>query len=161
MVKLAYFSVSLKLIDSDVRKASMATDHYSTLGVPRSAFYTDIKAKYFEVARKLHPDRNLPTSSKKLFLDLNNAYVIPSDRVSRIEHDRFLGCENKYVNRKYASHYKECMVKGDDYSLTLEIREGLAVAGMRVMRNFYIGHEFCDHHGRQVKHHTKLLTRGR
>jgi curved DNA-binding protein len=68
----------------------MATDHYSTLGIPRNAKPEAIKAAYRKLARKYHPDLNPDdASAKKRFQEINEAHEVLSDPESRKKYDKY------------------------------------------------------------------------
>jgi len=41
------------------------TDHYAALGVPRTASTQEIKARYYELCKRLHPDARVPGEPDK------------------------------------------------------------------------------------------------
>ena len=43
-------------------------DYYSLLGITRNASQEEIKRAYFQVAQKLHPDKNTAAGETELFL---------------------------------------------------------------------------------------------
>ena len=59
-------------------------DHYSTLGVDRSASPEDIKAAFKKLAMKHHPDRGGDAGK---FQELNEAYSVLSDPEKRMMYD--------------------------------------------------------------------------
>jgi curved DNA-binding protein len=59
-------------------------DHYSTLGVDRSASTEDIKSAFKKLAMKHHPDRGGDASK---FQEINEAYSVLSDPEKRIVYD--------------------------------------------------------------------------
>jgi DnaJ-class molecular chaperone len=67
----------------------MATDPYSTLGVPKSATEADIKKAYRSLAKELHPDKNKdnPKSAER-FSRVTHAYDLLSDKAKRAAFDR-------------------------------------------------------------------------
>lgn len=67
----------------------MASDPYTTLGVPRGASEKDIKSAYRKLAKELHPDRNKdnPRSAER-FSEVTRAYDLLSDKDKRAQFDR-------------------------------------------------------------------------
>lgn len=65
-------------------------NYYHTLGVPEDASDEQIKSRYREMAKMLHPDRNHRPTAEKEFKDLQHAYAILSNNDLRLEHDATL-----------------------------------------------------------------------
>lgn len=66
----------------------MAKDYYVILGVARDATPERVRLAYRELAKVLHPDRTGGESGP--FLDVQEAYSVLSDTVSRRDYDRRL-----------------------------------------------------------------------
>ncbi|XP_012288020.1 dnaJ homolog subfamily C member 30 [Orussus abietinus] len=62
--------------------------HYETLEVKRSATQDQIKAAYYKLTMKYHPDRNKSESAKQKFRDVADAYNILGNYTSRKKYDR-------------------------------------------------------------------------
>ncbi|CAI2360545.1 unnamed protein product [Moneuplotes crassus] len=69
--------------DFDVTK-----DYYKILGVSKTASKADIKKKYFEYVKKMHPDRN-PNADQEKFKELTSAYNVLSNEKKRKEYDDY------------------------------------------------------------------------
>jgi curved DNA-binding protein len=67
----------------------MATDHYKTLGVSKSATAEEIKKAYRKLALKYHPDRGGDEETEKKFKEANEAYQILSDPEKRKMYDQY------------------------------------------------------------------------
>ncbi|ORY79399.1 hypothetical protein BCR37DRAFT_394135 [Protomyces lactucae-debilis] len=65
--------------------------HYETLSMPRSATSKEIKARFYELSKKHHPD--VSPESAKLFTDINTAYGVLKSERSRRDYDRTLPAE--------------------------------------------------------------------
>ncbi len=65
-------------------------DYYAILGVPRNASVEDIRRAYREAALRLHPDKNEGPDATELFLQVNKAYEVLSDRETRTAYDEEL-----------------------------------------------------------------------
>ena len=58
--------------------AATARDYYEVLGVSRDAKKGEIKKKYFELAKKYHPDQNPgDEAAKAKFQEVSEAYEGP------------------------------------------------------------------------------------
>jgi curved DNA-binding protein len=68
-------------------------DHYSTLGVDRSASPEDIKAAFKKLAMKHHPDRGGDAGK---FQELNEAYSVLSDPQQRMVYDHGGGRQHHF-----------------------------------------------------------------
>lgn len=66
------------------------SDHYNTLGVPRSASYADIRSAYRKLVLKHHPDRSVAADATKRFIEITRAYEVLSDPARRASYDRVL-----------------------------------------------------------------------
>ncbi len=64
-------------------------DHYTTLGVARSASADDIKSAYRRLARQLHPDVNKAPDAQKKFAAVQQAYEVLSDSEKRKLYDTY------------------------------------------------------------------------
>ena len=70
--------------------ATMPTDYYQVLGIPRTATTEDIKKAYRKLARKHHPDLNPNNAdAKKKFQEINEANEVLSDPDSRKKYDEY------------------------------------------------------------------------
>ncbi|KAM3570864.1 hypothetical protein VYU27_007084 [Nannochloropsis oceanica] len=65
-------------------------DFYDVLGISKGASKADVKKKYFELAKKYHPDTNKddPTASKK-FMEITEAYEVLGDDKKRQTYDTY------------------------------------------------------------------------
>ncbi|XP_065058168.1 dnaJ homolog subfamily A member 3, mitochondrial-like isoform X1 [Rhopilema esculentum] len=63
--------------------------YYDVLGVPKNATQKDIKAAYYELAKKYHPDTNKGKEAESKFQEIQQAYEILSDDQKRATYDQF------------------------------------------------------------------------
>jgi molecular chaperone DnaJ len=64
-------------------------DPYTVLGVERKASAKDIKKKYYDLAKKYHPDVNKEDGADKKFQEIQSSYEILSDDEKRRQYDQF------------------------------------------------------------------------
>lgn len=89
---------------------SSRKNYYEILGVSKNATDKEIKAAYFNLAKKYHPDANpgKPNSAKK-FQEVSEAYNILSNTDSRKNYDFFGNSDfqqrNPYSNNRSQSQY--------------------------------------------------------
>ena len=68
----------------------MTTNHYTTLGISRTATADDIQGAYRALARRFHPDRNSAADAASRMVAINKAYEVLGDPKRRREYDRKL-----------------------------------------------------------------------
>ncbi|MGR0162211.1 DnaJ C-terminal domain-containing protein [Paenarthrobacter nitroguajacolicus] len=77
----------------------MAKDHYSVLGVLRTAKPDAIQRAYRKLARKYHPDVNREPDAADKFKEIGEAYDTLSDPETRARYDRFGADYRQYAGR--------------------------------------------------------------
>lgn len=78
--------------------------HYDTLSVSRNSTQKEIKARFYELSRKYHPDIS-PDSAKK-FTEINAAYSVLREERSRRDYDRTLPNERGPIPSSSTSGYR-------------------------------------------------------
>lgn len=68
---------------------ALKEDYYKTLGVPRTATKAEIKKRYFELAKKYHPDVNKEEGAKEKFAEYNEAYEVLTDDEKKQVYDTY------------------------------------------------------------------------
>lgn len=63
-------------------------DYYAIMEVSRSASDADIKKSFRRLANLYHPDKNQSAEAEQLFKEINEAYEVLGDPVSRLEYDQ-------------------------------------------------------------------------
>jgi len=82
-----------------------ATDHYSVLGISRTASLDEVKKAYRTLALKHHPDKASEgdrDKAEKKFKEISEAYGVLSDDQKRKEYDR-RAPGGSYTDRRYRS----------------------------------------------------------
>jgi len=81
-----------KLVDEEeFRKAaekSSLPNYYEILGIPRDSAQSEIKKRYRQLAKELHPDKSKNDDSDKM-VEINKAYEVLSDKDRRERYDKY------------------------------------------------------------------------
>ncbi len=80
--------------DEKFRKAaknSNLPNYYKILDIPRTASQEDIKKKYRELAKKLHPDKSKEKKTEEIMAEINEAYEVLSNQERKEKYDKYLG----------------------------------------------------------------------
>ena len=78
---------------SKASKNSSLPDYYKILGVPRDASQNEIKKRYRELAKKLHPDKSKGEKTDETMAEINKAYEILSHVERKKKYDKHLGVD--------------------------------------------------------------------
>jgi len=82
--------------DAEFRKAarnSTLPDFYKILDIPKTANQEEIKKKYRELAKKLHPDKSKDEKTKEIMAEINKAYEILSDKDRKEKYDKYFNAD--------------------------------------------------------------------
>ncbi|KAK0545421.1 mdj1 protein precursor [Tilletia horrida] len=82
-------SASRRTFSTSAPARATPKDPYSTLGVKRDAKPKEIKAAYYDLAKKYHPDTNKDPKAKERFVEIQSAYDILSDEKKKAAFDQF------------------------------------------------------------------------
>jgi curved DNA-binding protein CbpA len=63
-------------------------DHYTALGIGRSADTDAVRSAYRDAVRRWHPDRDPSPEAAARFLAAQQAYQVLTDQKKRLEYDR-------------------------------------------------------------------------
>ena len=66
----------------------MIQDHYKILGLTTSVTKEEIKKAYRKLALEWHPDKNKAPNAHKMFIKINEAYLILYDEQARAKYDK-------------------------------------------------------------------------
>lgn len=96
----------VKPFHSAIRRAAFHSsrlnlaDPYKIIGVNKDATSSEIKKKYYQLAKEFHPDTNKDPKAKEKFVEIQNAYEILSDETKRRNYDQF-GDESQQQQNPY------------------------------------------------------------
>ena len=62
-------------------------DYYSVLGLQRDASQSEIKKKFYQLAKKYHPDAQKGKQSDEMFKKVTSAYEVLSDEKLKAQYD--------------------------------------------------------------------------
>lgn len=82
--------------DAEFSKASRNSslpDYYKILGVPHDASQNEIKKRYRELAKKIHPDKSKGEKTDETMAKINKAYEILSHAERKLKYDKHLGVD--------------------------------------------------------------------
>ncbi|WP_255464329.1 DnaJ domain-containing protein [Nitrosopumilus sp. b1] len=87
------FTSKKKKFDDNFRKdleESNLPNFYEVLGVPKTATQIEIKTKFRQLAKELHPDKTKDKSSEDKMSEINRAYEVLSDPDKKEQYDKYL-----------------------------------------------------------------------
>ena len=144
-------------------------DHYSVLGVERTATADEIRSAYRKLARQHHPDVNAAPDADVRFKQITQAYEILSDPEKRQRYDMFgdgefgdmagFGIDDLFNTFFGGARRRERgPIRGAD--LRFEVELGLEDAVRGVERTVRVPrHETCEHcHGSGAEPGAKTAT---
>lgn len=85
-------------------------DYYTMLRISSDASEEEIKRAYRDLASRYHPDKDPSEGAAKRFKEINEAYSVLSDKLSRVKYDRIyiehLASESAQLSAKYYAQTK-------------------------------------------------------
>lgn len=93
----------LRVMGFSKAKFDASKDYYSTLGVGENAEAGEIKAKYYELAKKYHPDVN--SAHEEQFKKINDAYQVLSNAEEKGKYDEVRG-KGRQRGGSYSYEYR-------------------------------------------------------
>lgn len=96
----------------------MFKDYYAILNIRQDANHATIRRAYKYQALKWHPDKNPSKDTTKIMQDINEAYLILSNKDARYRYDQ----EYNYFNQKFGSTiYADNSDRRESYDIRDEI----------------------------------------
>ena len=125
-----------RLIASKVVQIDTGADHFTVLGVPRSASAVEVRTAYFGLAKRLHPDRlqavgvdDMANDAQRLFARINQAFGVLNDPQKRHEYLRVMTAGGEDVVNKAQAQAEEAAISA------LRAEEAYRMGEMALRRN--------------------------
>ena len=103
-----------KMIADKIDSMDRGVDHYSILGVTQGAKSDEIRAAYFAIAKRIHPDRlsavgvtDVDHDAQRLFARINQAFGVLSDPRRRNEYSVVMSAGGEQAVRKAQADAEE------------------------------------------------------
>jgi DnaJ-domain-containing protein 1 len=103
-----------KMIADKITSLERGADHYSILGVSQMSKGDEIRAAYFGIAKRIHPDRlravgvtDVGPDAQRLFARINQAFGVLSDPQRRAEYSVMLAAGGEDAVRKAQADAEE------------------------------------------------------
>ncbi len=74
----------------DAAKQNTLPNYYKILGIEKNATPIEIKQRFRQLVKELHPDKTKNVDSEYKMVEINKAYEVLSDKEKRELYDRFL-----------------------------------------------------------------------
>ena len=84
----------------------MIKDHYKTLGIERTASPAQVKAAYRRLAFAWHPDRNPSPGAHQTFVEINAAYEVLRNPISRARYDTLCRVDFRHGRPAHERRYE-------------------------------------------------------
>lgn len=98
----------------------MFKDYYQILGISHSASKQEVKKAYKEMSLKWHPDRNPDRDVKEVMQDINEAYSVLYDDISRSRYD----IEYKaFTQQKENCQFKQYETKAESWNYEYDVKD--------------------------------------
>ncbi len=74
----------------DAANEKSLPNYYEVLGIEKNATPSEIKQKFRQLAKELHPDKTKDSDTESKMAEINKAYEILSDQEKRERYDKYL-----------------------------------------------------------------------
>ena len=96
-----------------MRRILGTQDHYTVLGVSKSATETQIKKAYHKLALKLHPDKSKAHGADEAFKKFSKAFTVLSEADTRASYDRY-GMDDEQMQNARAAGARRAYSSRDE-----------------------------------------------
>jgi hypothetical protein len=103
-----------KMISDKIQALDRGADHYSILGVSSGAKADEVRAAYFAIAKRIHPDRlravgvtDVDNDAQRLFARINQAFGVLSDPQRRADYSVMISAGGEQAVRKAQADAEE------------------------------------------------------
>jgi len=141
-----FFTSSLKDIIYVTRRK--ASNHYDTLNISKDSTQEQIKAAYYDLTKKYHPDRNTTQDAKTKFQDVSNAYEVLGNFHKRKLYDRDLMARGTAAGKNTSYTVPNDKLSGFYRSRTANVN---ANHSMDNFRNYDFDAWTREHYGKVLK----------
>lgn len=104
-------------------------DHYSVLGIPRTATADTIRNAYRAQVKRAHPDRDPSPQAAQRFMEIHQAYEVLRDPLLRLAYDARFRTEPRPMPRERPT-YSQRMPSEEDLSVRSWSFIGLHLTGL-------------------------------
>ena len=133
----------------------MFKDYYLLLGIPPSASKQEIKTAYRKKSLRWHPDRNPGVNVTEMMQDINEAYKILNDDISRVRYDKEY---KKFVQKREQSKHKQDEVKQEYWNYDYEVNDDELRNDINEARR--CAKDLVDDFFRNLKETSKVAAKG-
>ena len=134
--------------ETERRYSKQVMNHYDVLGLSPKANQAQVKAAYYKLSKKFHPDVNKSPEAKTQFSNISEAYEILGNKMKRQQYDRGFGGPSTFTGGPMGSavdvEYQEFLRRHGQFG-----KKGSAPTGKT---NIYDFDEFYRvHYGESIK----------
>lgn len=133
----------------------MFKDYYLLLGISPSASKQEIKNAYRNLSLRWHPDRNPGVNVTEMMQDINEAYKILYNDVSRV---RYYKEYKKFAQRRDQSRPQQEEVKQESWNYDYEVNDDELRNDINEARRY--AKDLVDDFFRNIKETSKVAAKG-
>ena len=133
----------------------MFKDYYLLVGISPSASKQEIKNAYRNLSLRWHPDRNPGVNVTEMMQDINEAYKILYNDVSRV---RYYKEYKKFAQRRDQSRPQQEEVKQESWNYDYEVNDDELRNDINEARRY--AKDLVDDFFRNIKETSKVAAKG-